>query len=205
MKIAIIELLSSNSLQYDRHLNAYEVASWLKREGHCVSLSAWQTGRSLDELFAGLSEADRVLLWDESVYVDIAATKFALGDKKLSDALDEADVMTAACPKDQATLAVFSGGETFAAAREDLGSALVDTMIEKRTPVPCGAFGVFFVWIHTAALARILQAGGPTMIAGLDVSLSRRLIEGGASVQVDPRIAVVSRLTQTVPWSLQPA
>ena len=205
MKIAIIELLSSDSLQYDRHLNAYEVSAWLRCEGHCVSLSAWPTGRSFDELFAGLTEADRVLLWDESVYVDIAATKFALGNKKLSDALDEADVMTAACPKDQATLAVFSGGETYAAARENLGSALVDTMVEKRAPVPCGAFGAFFVWLHTGAISRLLPDGGPVMIAGLDVSLSRRLIEGGASVQVDPRLAVISRLTQTVPWSLPPA
>ena len=205
MKIAIIELLSGNDLPYDRHLNAYEVASWLKREGHSVSLSAWPESRSFDELFAGCREADRILLWDESVYVDLSATKFALGDKKLSDALDEADVMTAACPKDRGTLAVFSGGETFAAAREDLGSALVDTMLERRSPVPCGAFGVYFVWIHTGALARLLPSGGPVMIGGIDCSLSRRLIEGGASVMCDPRLAVTSRLTQTVPWSLPPA
>jgi hypothetical protein len=204
VKIAIIELISSNDLPYDRHVNSFELASLLKAEGHAVSLSPWTADRPLDELFAGLHEADRILLWDESVYVDIAATKFALAGKKLSDALDEADVMTAACFSGPDTLAVFSGGETFASPRDDLGSALLPTLAERRGPVACGAFGTFFVWIHTGALSRLLPAGGTVTIGGIDCSLSRRMIEGGASVQVDPRIAVVSRLTQTVAWSLPP-
>lgn len=204
MKIAIIELISSTTLEYDRHVNSFEVAALLKKEGHAVSLSPWTADKSYDELFQGLLEADRILLWDEAVYVDIAATKFALAGKKLSDALDEADVMTAACFKDRDSLAVFSGGETFASPREDLGTALLQTLREKRGPVPCGAFGVFFVWIHTGAIARLLPSSGPVGIAGLDVGLSRRFIEGGASVMADPRIAVVSRLTQTVAWSLPP-
>lgn len=204
MKIAIVELTSSDTIRYDRHLNSYDVASLFRREGHSVSLSSWPADRGLDELFQDLHDADRVLLWDEAVYVDVAATKFALQGKKLSDALDEADVMTAPCFATRDTMAVFSGPETYATPRPSLGTELIAELQERRGPVVCGAFGVFFVWIHTGALARIIPPGGQVIVGGIDCGFSRRMIEGGASVMCDGRIAVTSRLSDTVAWSLPP-
>ena len=73
-------------------------------------------------------------------------------------------------------------------------------------PVPIGACGNFWLWLHTTALSRLAPAPErPTMVSGVDVTLSRRLIEGGCSIQVDPRIAVMSSWRATADWALEPA
>lgn len=204
-RVAIIQLTDpQGTVPVGYSLSVFDVACELMAEGCAVSISAWQ-GRDIDELLYGLLDADRILLWDPDVTFNVAATRLALAGTKLIDALDEADVMTAPVLRSERTMTVFSGRECFARAAESLGTDLAKPMQEERKPLVIGACGNYWLWLHTSAVSRL---GGkpdkPFCLAGVDVTLSRRLIEGGCSVKVDPRIAVVSSWRESAQWALEP-
>ncbi len=203
LRVAIIELTDpAGTITYARHQNTLETLFWLMEEGAAVSVAAWN-GTSYDDLFNSLSGADRVLLWNPSVYLNLPATKMALGGQKLLEALDQADVVTAPCYRDVGRFAVFTGRETFARDQRQLGCELDTKLVTDKTPVTVGGFGIYWTWIHTLAFSRLPPAPGRScLVAGIDITLSRRLIEGGCSVKCDPRLAVTSEITSLIGWSL---
>ena len=204
-RVVIVELVDgeSGTLSYARHHNAWEFACELMAEGAAVDLVPW--GDGLDALFPRLLDADRILLWDDATLINLPATRMALGNGRIMDALDARDVVTAPCMSDRDLLSVFSGADIFARPRPDIGAGLLRALLEKQVPLPVGGFGIHWVWMHATALSRIAPPPGKAWLIGPpgareDVTLSRRLIEGGCSVVCDPRIAVTSMLRSTASW-----
>jgi len=204
-RVAIIQLVDPEgkvSVEYAN--NVFDFACEMLAEGCAVSTTPWQ-GTNIDELLLGLHDADRILLWDPDVTVDLAATKLALDGKTILEALDEADVMTAPVLRDEQSMTVFSGSEVFAVAGDALGAALSKEMAEKRLPVVFGGCGCYWMWLHVAAISRLTEPPErPHYVAGIDVTLSRRFIMGGCTAKVDPRISVRSHWQSSAQWALEP-
>lgn len=203
MRIAIVEICSTGTVKYSHHANVHDFACWLMSQGHEVSVSALGDATP-DQILATAHDADRILFWDEDVDVDLPATKVMLGETKLVDALDAADCTTAAVFGGQGTLVVFSGPETFAMPRPDLGAGLIEEL-QQGKPTVAAACGLYWLWVHASAGSRMLtltKENALQHVGGVEVGFSRRLIEGGCSFQCDPRIAVVSTIKYELPWRL---
>lgn len=204
-RIAIVQLLDpSGTVPVGHSLSVFEFACELMRDGCAVSLIPW-AGASLDALLHDLAtDADRILLWDPDVRLDLPATYAALGDTKLLAALDAADVVSAPTMRSRDTLAVFSSRELFSRQREGLGSDLMGPMQRERQPVVMAAAGNFWLWLHTSAISRLTPPPpNPFLIDGIDVTLARRLVEGGCTARCDPRISVMSTWKETAQWAVE--
>jgi hypothetical protein len=206
-RIAIVQLIDpEGTIPVAFSASCFEFACELMAQGCSVSVIPWQSTPTapIDALLHDLAvDSDRVLLWDPDVTFDLPATIAALGGVKLLEALDAADVITAPVIRGPDQLAVFSSRELFSRAREGLGTDLAPVMQRDRKPVVIAAAGCYWLWIHTSATARLGPAPAkPYVIDGIDVTLVRRLIEGGCTARCDPRLAVTSSWRYSAPWGL---
>jgi len=206
-RIAIVQLTDPDgTIPVGFAASCFEFACELMAQGCAVSLIPWQSTPTapIDALLHDLSkDSDRVLLWDPDVTIDLPATVASLDGIELLKALDAADVVSAPVIRGPDQLAVFSSRELFSRARAGLGTDLAPIMQRDRQPVVIAAAGNYWLWLHASAIHRLAPAPAkPYVIDGVDVTLVRRLIEGGCTARCDPRLSVTSTWKYTAPWAL---